>query len=190
MNIQKVLILGPLRTIKASYYHGKPATQKVLEHFCRSTPVVPSCDNPRCLSRLMIVPKRDPGAPKTSEPTSFRVTMNALINACLKPTPNLPSMRSRSSITGTSISRRTQRTLSGPSLLMTSLVELLPFKPMKASSRGTVSRWEPRPHLRFSSRHITALWIRICQPSGDIASHHTRTTSLPVPTPLRSFSRC
>ena len=39
----------PLPTIKASYYHGKPATQKVLEHFCRSTPVVSSCDNPRCL---------------------------------------------------------------------------------------------------------------------------------------------
>ena len=78
----------PLPTIKASYYHGKPATQKVLEHFCRSTPVVSSCDNPRCLSRLVIVPKRDPGAPKTSEPTSYRVTMNALINACLKPTPS------------------------------------------------------------------------------------------------------
>ncbi len=26
----------PLSTIKASYYHGKPVTQKVLEHFCRS----------------------------------------------------------------------------------------------------------------------------------------------------------
>ena len=78
----------PLPTIKASYYHGKPATQKVLEHFCRSTPVVSSCDNPRCLSRLVIVPKRDPGAPKTSEPTSYRVTMNALINACLKSTPS------------------------------------------------------------------------------------------------------
>ncbi len=78
----------PLPTIKASYYHGKPATQKVLEHFCRSTPVVSSCDNPRCLSRLVIVPKQDPGAPKTLEPTSYRVTMNALINACLKPTPS------------------------------------------------------------------------------------------------------
>jgi hypothetical protein len=56
----------PLPTIKASYYHEKPATQKVLEHFCRSTSVVASCDNPRCLLRLVIVPKRDPGAPKTS----------------------------------------------------------------------------------------------------------------------------
>jgi hypothetical protein len=49
----------PSPTIKASCYHGKPATQKVLEHFCRSTSVVSSCDNPRCLSRLVIVPKRD-----------------------------------------------------------------------------------------------------------------------------------
>ncbi len=42
----------PLSMIKASYYDGKPATQKVLEHFWRSTPVVSSCDNLRCLSRL------------------------------------------------------------------------------------------------------------------------------------------
>ena len=33
----------------------------------------------------MIVPKRDPGAPKTADPTSYRVTMNALINTVLKP---------------------------------------------------------------------------------------------------------
>ena len=76
----------PLPSIKACYYHGKPATQRVLEHFCRSTPVVSRCDNPMCLSRLVIVPKRDPGAPKTADPTSYRVTMNALINKCLKPT--------------------------------------------------------------------------------------------------------
>ena len=78
----------PLPSIKAMYYHGKPATQKVLEHFVRSTPVVSRCDNPRCLSRLVIVPKRDPGAPKTADPTAYRVTMNALINGCLKPTPS------------------------------------------------------------------------------------------------------
>ena len=78
----------PLPSIKAMYYHGKPATQKVLEHFVRSTPVVSRCDNPRCLSRLVIVPKRDPGALKSADPTSYRVTMNALINECLKPTPS------------------------------------------------------------------------------------------------------
>lgn len=77
-----------LPSIKAMYYHGKPATQKVLEHFVRSVPVVSRCDNPRCLSRLVIVPKRDPGALKSAPPTSYRVTMNALINGCLKPTPS------------------------------------------------------------------------------------------------------
>ena len=78
----------PLPSIKATYYHGKPATQKVLEHFVRSVPVVSRCDDPRCLSRLVIVPKREPGALKSADPTSYRVTMNALINGCLKPTPS------------------------------------------------------------------------------------------------------
>ena len=74
-----------LPSVRATYYHGKPATRRVLEHFVRTTPVVSRCNNPRCLSRLVIVPKRDPGAPKTADPTSYRVTMNALINAALKP---------------------------------------------------------------------------------------------------------
>ena len=74
-----------LPSVRAAYYHGKPATRRVLEHFVRTTPVVSKCNNPRCLSRLVIVPKRDPGAPKTADPTSYRVTMNALINAALKP---------------------------------------------------------------------------------------------------------
>ena len=39
----------------------KPATCKVLEHFVRTTPVVEKCDDPRCFSRLVIVPKREPG---------------------------------------------------------------------------------------------------------------------------------
>ena len=54
----------PLPSVKATYYHGKPATRKILEHFVRTTPVVSKCDHPRCLSRLVIVPKRDPGTPK------------------------------------------------------------------------------------------------------------------------------
>ncbi len=58
------------------------------------------------------------------------------------------------------------------------------------NNHGTVSRWEPGPHPRSSSRHTTELWTRVCQPNGDIALHHMRTTSLPVPTPLRSSSRC
>ncbi len=74
-----------LPTIGASYYQGKPATRRVLEHFVRTTQVVEKCDDPRCFSRLVIVPKRDPGTPKDSSPTSYRVTMDALVNNCLKP---------------------------------------------------------------------------------------------------------
>ena len=75
----------PLPTIKGAHYQGKPATCKVLEHFVRTTPVVERCDDPRCFSRLVIVPKRDPGTTKDTPPTSYRVTMDALINNCLKP---------------------------------------------------------------------------------------------------------
>jgi hypothetical protein len=64
----------PLPTIKANHHRGKPATSKVLEHFVRTTPVVERCDDPRCFSRLVIVPKRDPGTTKDSPPTSYRVT--------------------------------------------------------------------------------------------------------------------
>ena len=74
-----------LPTAGATYYQGKPATRKVLEHFVRTTPVVEKCDDPRCFSRLVIVPKGEPGKPKDAPPTSYRVTMDALINNCLKP---------------------------------------------------------------------------------------------------------
>ncbi len=43
-----------LPTVGATYYQGKPATRKVLEHFVRTTPVVEKCDDPRCFSRLVI----------------------------------------------------------------------------------------------------------------------------------------
>ncbi len=46
-----------LPTIKAMHNHGKLATCKVLEHFVSTTPVVEKCDDPRCFSRLVIVPK-------------------------------------------------------------------------------------------------------------------------------------
>ena len=75
----------PLPTVRGGQYQGKPATCKVLEHFVRTTPVVEKCDDPRCFSRLVIVPKRDPGTTKDTPPTSYRVTMDALINNCLKP---------------------------------------------------------------------------------------------------------
>jgi hypothetical protein len=41
-------------TTGATYYQGKPATRKILEHFVRTTPVVERCDDPRCFSRLVI----------------------------------------------------------------------------------------------------------------------------------------
>ena len=46
-----------LLTMKAIHHHGKLATCKVLEHFVITTPVVEKCDDPRCFSRLVIVPK-------------------------------------------------------------------------------------------------------------------------------------
>jgi hypothetical protein len=73
-----------LPTTGATYYQGKPATRKVLEHFVRTTPVVEKCDDPQCFSRLVIVPKRDPGTPQDAPPTSYRVTMDALIQQLSK----------------------------------------------------------------------------------------------------------
>ena len=64
---------------------AKLTTCKVLEHFVSTTPVVEKCDDPRCFSRLVIVPKREPGSTKESPPTSYRVTMDALIKLCLRP---------------------------------------------------------------------------------------------------------
>ena len=78
-----------LPSVRGTYYHGKPATRKILEHFVRTTPVVSRCDHPRCLSRLVIVPKREPGSTKDSPPTGYRVTMNAVINGCIKPTASI-----------------------------------------------------------------------------------------------------
>ena len=89
LELQDQYTTGPkpkkIPSIKGTFHQGKPATNKVLEHFVRATPVVERCDDPRCISRLVIVPKLDPGMPKNSPPTSYRVTMNAIINDCLKP---------------------------------------------------------------------------------------------------------
>ena len=89
LELQDQYTSGPkpkkIPSIKGTFHQGKPATNKVLEHFVRATPVVERCDDPRCISRLVIVPKLDPGMPKSSPPTSCRVTMNAIINDCLKP---------------------------------------------------------------------------------------------------------
>ncbi len=65
-----------LPTIKAMHNHGKLATYKVLEHSVSTTPMVEKCDDPRCFSRLVIVPKREPGSTKELPPTSDRVTID------------------------------------------------------------------------------------------------------------------
>ena len=64
---------------------AKLATCKVLEHFVTTPPVVGQGNDSRCFSRLVIVPKREPGSTKESPPTSYRVTMDALIKHCLRP---------------------------------------------------------------------------------------------------------
>ena len=51
--------------------------------------LVSRCDHPRCLSRLVIVPKREPGSTKDSAPTGHRVTMNAVISGCIKPAASI-----------------------------------------------------------------------------------------------------
>jgi hypothetical protein len=65
-----------LLIMKAIFHHGKLATCKVLEHFVSTTPVVGKCDDPRYFSRLVIVPKREPGSTKESPPTSYLVTID------------------------------------------------------------------------------------------------------------------
>jgi hypothetical protein len=74
-----------LPSVKAFDWQGKPATAKIIRDFIKSTPVVSPCKNPRCISRLVIVPKLAPGQSKGSLDHGFRVTVNALFNKCLKP---------------------------------------------------------------------------------------------------------
>ena len=75
----------PLPTVRSFDWDGKPATSKIIRDFIASTPVVSPCAHPRCISRLVIVPKLDPGQSKESLEHGFRVTVNALFNKCLKP---------------------------------------------------------------------------------------------------------
>ena len=74
-----------LPTVRSFDWDGKPATSKIIRDFIASTPVVSPCAHPRCISRLVIVPKLDPGQTKESLEHGFRVTVNALFNKCLKP---------------------------------------------------------------------------------------------------------
>ena len=74
-----------LPCVKAMNWEGKAYTAHVIRGFIKGTPVVDPCSNPRCISRLVIVPKMAPGQPKDDPNHGFRVCVNALINKCLKP---------------------------------------------------------------------------------------------------------
>ena len=138
------------------HYHGKPATCKVLEHFVRTTPVVEKCDDPRCFSRLVIVPKREPGSTKDSPPTSYRVTMDALINHCLKPVANtLP------------LATDEIKKLHAYKFFLKSLRNSWRFKRNKAYSPGVGSQWAAAQPVRSNRLHSIQLWINICLQNGD-----------------------
>jgi hypothetical protein len=74
-----------LPCVKAMNWEGKSYTAHVIRGFIKGTPVVETCSNPRCISRLVIVPKLAPGQAKDDPDHGFRVCVNALINKCLKP---------------------------------------------------------------------------------------------------------
>jgi len=50
-----------LPCVKAMNWEGKTYTAHVIRGFIKGTPVVEPCSNPRCISRLVIVPKLAPG---------------------------------------------------------------------------------------------------------------------------------
>ena len=74
-----------LPSAKAQNWVGKEASSTIIRDFVQNTPIVEPCPHPRCVSRLVIVPKFAPGQPKSDPDHGFRVTVNALMNKCLKP---------------------------------------------------------------------------------------------------------
>ena len=64
---------------------GKANQPQQKSYETSSRAIVSPCKNPRCISRLVIVPKLAPGQSKDSKDHGFRVTVNALFNKCLKP---------------------------------------------------------------------------------------------------------
>jgi hypothetical protein len=70
---------------KAMNWEGRIYSSLVIRNFIRGTPVVEKCSNPRCISRLVIVPKIAPGQSKSDPNHGFRVCVNALVNKFLKP---------------------------------------------------------------------------------------------------------
>ncbi len=52
-------------------WEGKTYTAHVIRGFIKGTPVVETCSNPRCISRLVIVPKLTPGQAKDDPDHGF-----------------------------------------------------------------------------------------------------------------------
>jgi hypothetical protein len=71
--------------VKAMDWTGKTTASAQVRGFVRSTPVVEQCALPLCISRLVIAPKFAPGQLKDDSDHGFRVSVNALINKCIKP---------------------------------------------------------------------------------------------------------
>ena len=74
-----------LPSAKAQNWTGKTSSSTIIRNFVHNTLIVEPCPHPRCVSRLVIVPKFAPGQSKTDPDHGFRVTVNALMNKCLKP---------------------------------------------------------------------------------------------------------
>jgi hypothetical protein len=60
-----------LPCVKAMNWEGKTFTAHVIRGFIKGTPVVETCSNPRCISRLVIVPKLAPGQAKDDPDHGF-----------------------------------------------------------------------------------------------------------------------
>jgi hypothetical protein len=154
-----------LPTAGATYYQGKPATRKVLEHFVRTTPVVEKCDDPRCFSRLVIVPKGEPGKPKDAPPTSYRVTMDALINNCLKPVAStLPLATDEiKKLHGKRFFLKLDAMHAFWAIpLCEESKKLMPFNLTKECSHGVALPWAVVLRARSNKRHTTMPWINLC----------------------------
>jgi hypothetical protein len=65
--------------VKAMNWEGKTYTVHVIRGLIKGTPVVETCSNPRCISRLVIVPKLAPGQAKDDPNHGFRVCVNASV---------------------------------------------------------------------------------------------------------------
>jgi hypothetical protein len=130
-------------------------------------------------SRLVIVPKRDPGTPKDSLPTSYRVTMDALVNNCLKPVAStLPLATDEIKKLH---SKRFFFELDAMHAFWAIPLDeeskkLMDFKPMKEFLLGAGSQWDDDQQVKSNKRRTTMPWTCTCQASTFNASQCTLMT--------------